>query len=335
MLSNMRTSFDPSHAASRRGFLAGALAAAVPGIVQAQSGTSRILVGFAAGGGGDLVARLLAERLPRHLGAAGQNVLVDNRPGGAGKIAVDALRNAPPDGNTLLLAPLVTPVLSQLVFRNPGYDPARDFAPVGVVGHFQFGLAVPASHPARDVPSFIAWLKANPAKAYFGSPSPGSLPHFFGLLLGEAAGVDYTHVSYRGGAPMLNDLAAGQITSGIDTVQKLLELHRSGRIRVLGVFAPRRVPQLPDVPTLAEQGYPKATGSGWYSLWAVAGTPVARQREWNAALNATLREPAVQKKFDEWALEPAPGTPEQLEALRRSDIEKWRLVIAASGFKAD
>lgn len=306
----------------------------LPAALRAQPATSRIVVGFAPGGGADQVARVLADRLAEKLGN-GHRVIVENRPGGAGKIAVDALRNAPADGGTLLLAPLITPVLSQLVFSNPGYDPARDLAPVGLVGHFQFALAVPPNHPARDVPSFIAWLKANPAKANFGSPSAGSLPHFFGLLLGSAAGVDYAHVAYRGAAPMLTDLVGGQISSGIDTVQELLELQRAGKLRILGTFSSRRVPQLPDVPTLAEQGYPGAVGSGWYSLWTTVGTPADTIKNWNRALGTVLAEPAILQKFAEWALEPESGTPESLTRLRVADLEKWRPVIAASGFKGD
>lgn len=322
---------------TRRGVLMAAVAATLPvlpGALRAQPATSRIVVGFAPGGGADLVARLLVDRLTTRLGN-GHRVIVENRPGGAGKIAVDALRSAPADGGTLLLAPLVTPVLSQLVFRNPGYDPARDFAPVGLVAHFQFALAVAPDHPARDVRSFVAWLKANPAKANFGSPSAGSLPHFFGLLLGAAAGVDFTHVSYRGGSPMLTDLVGGQITSGIDTVQELLELQRAGKLRIIGTFSDHRVPQWPNVPTFAEQGFPRATGSGWYSLWTTAGTPADTVSTWNRALVAVLEEPAVRQKFAEWALETEPGSPEALDKLRVADLEKWRPIIAASGFKAD
>lgn len=318
-----------------RGGLGGALAAALPLVARAQgAGTTRVLVGFASGGGGDQVARLIAERLPAAFGD-GRSVIVDNRPGGAGKIAVDALLSAPADGRTVLLAPLITPVLSQIVFSRPGYDPARDFAPIALVSHFQFALAVPASHPARTASEFVQWLKANPQKANFGCPSPGSLPHFFGLLLGEAAGVEMLHVAYKGGSPMLADLAGGQITAGIDTDTELLPLHRAGKIRILGSFAPRRVAALPDIPTFAELGYPKASGSAWYSLWARKGVPATAQAELNRAVNTVLGEADVQRKFADWGQTPDPRTPEALERFRVAEIAKWRPVIEASGFRGD
>jgi len=319
-----------------QGLAALAGAAWLPGMLpQAQAAqTSRILVGFGAGGGGDLVARLIADRLTQR-SAASESFIVENRPGAAGKLAVDALRNAKPDGTTLLLAPLITPVLSQLVFRNPGYDPAKDMKPVGLVAHFQFALAVPANHPAKDVAGFITWLKANPKLANFGSPSQGSLPHFFGLLLGKAAGVDLVHIAYKGGSAMVNDLIGGQITAGINTVQELLQQHEAGKLRVLGVFSEQRVEQLPSVPTFAESGFPDVHGSGWYSLWTTANTPDATVKKLSQAVADVLQEKQVQKLLHEWVLEPQSSTPQALEQLRQADIAKWRPILASSGFVAD
>lgn len=295
---------------------------------------SRIVVGFGAGGGIDVLARILAERIGPLLGP-GHHVIVENKPGANGQIAANQLLAAPADGGTYLLAPLITPVLSQLVYDKPGYDPAVDFTPVGLVAHFQFALAVPANHPARTVKELIAWFKANPGKANFGSPAVGSLPHFFGLLLGDAAGVDIVHVAYKGGPGLLSDLAGGQISLAITTTSEFLQLHREGKIRVLATFSQQRTRELPDVPTLAEQGYPKAVGSGWYSLWAKKGTSAATVTAFNRALNTALGEAAVKAKLAELALEPDPRTPEQLEQLRVAEIEKWRPVIVASGFRAD
>ena len=325
--------------ASRRRLLAGAFAlpalAIVPRLVRAQvPPLSRIIVGFAPGGGADLIARILAEKMREGL-PAGTQIVVDNKAGAGGKIAVEALRASALDGGAMLLAPLVTPVLSQLVFRNPGYDPGRDMTPVGMVGHFQFGLAVAQSHPAKTMAEFIAWLKANPAKANFGSPSPGSLPHFFGIMLGRAIGVEMVHVAYKGGAPMLNDLMGGQIACGLDTHLELLELHKSGRIRILASFGEKRSALLPDIPTMTELGFKDATGSGWYSLWAPAKTPPATIAALNRALNLALANPDAREKLLRTGTEPATSTPEALEKFRLAEIEKWRPVIAASGFQAD
>ena len=294
---------------------------------------SKILVGFAAGGGADLIARMLAERMRDTL--PGTQFVVENRTGAGGKIAVDALRASPPDGSAILLAPLISPVLSQLVYRNPGFDPAKDMAPIGMVGHFQYALAVGASHPAKTMQEFVAWLKANPTKANFGSPSPGSLPHFFGIMLGKAIGVEMVHVAYRGGAPMLTDLIGGQIACGFDTHIELIELHKSGRIRMLASFADKRSALIPDVPTMTELGYKDAQASGWYSMWAPAKTPPATIAALNKALNAALVHPDIREKLLRTGTEPATSTPEALEQFRLAEIEKWRPVIAASGFKAD
>ena len=325
--------------AVRRQMLLSALAAPVlatlPRRAQAQvPQQSKIIVGFAPGGGADLIARMLADKMREGL-PAGTQIIVENRTGAGGKIAVDALRASAPDGGAMLLAPLVTPVLSQLTFNNPGYNPATDMTPIGMVGHFQFALAVPPNHPAKNMAEFVTWLKANKEKANYGSPSPGSLPHFFGIMLGRAIGVDMVHVAYKGGAPMLNDLMGGQIACGMDTHIELIELHKSGKIRILASFGEKRSTLIPDIPTMAELGFKDATGSGWYSLWAPAKTPAATIAALNKALNGALANADVKEKLARTGTEPAMSTPEGLEKFRLAEIEKWRPVIAVSGFKAD
>jgi tripartite-type tricarboxylate transporter receptor subunit TctC len=332
----------PKTSTLRRQLVLGALAApaatalaTLPRLARAQvPAQSKIYVGFAAGGGADLIARMLADKMREGL-PAGTQIIVENKIGAGGKIAVDALRASPADGSAMLLAPLVTPVLSQLTFKNPGFNPATDMTPIGMVGHFQFALAVPASHPAKTMPEFVTWLRANKDKANFGSPSPGSLPHFFGIMLGRAIGVEMVHVAYKGGAPMLNDLMGGQIACGMDTHIELIELHKAGKIRILASFADKRSPLIAEVPTMAELGYKDATGSGWYSLWAPAKTPAATIAALNKALNVALANADVKDKLGKTGTEPAPSTPEGLEKFRLAEIEKWRPVILASGFKAD
>ena len=308
------------------------LAAPLSAFAQA-AGSGRIISGFAAGGGADLAARAVVDKMRETLGW--NQLVVENRTGAAGKIALDAMRAATPDGRTLLIAPLVTPVLAQLTFKNPGYDPARDMVPVGMVGHFQFSLAVPAAHPAKNMAELVKWLKANPSKANYGSPSPGSLPQFFGIMLGRAIGVPMVHVGYKGGAHMVNDLAGGQIPVGINTEGDLLELHRGGKIRILATFAPKRTPQMPDIPSMVELGYKDAVGSAWYSLWTTPGTPSAQVSALNQALNVALNTTLVKARLFAQGVEAAPGTPQELEAKRLADIAKWKPIIEASGFKAD
>ncbi|MFT4266323.1 MAG: tripartite tricarboxylate transporter substrate-binding protein [Xenophilus sp.] len=336
------TTHDLPFSISRRALL-GTAAAALAGIapLSALAGSdaavpqrSRILIGFGPGGSMDALARVLADRIGPLLGPK-HHVLVDYRTGANGQIAAQEFLRAPADGATYLLAPLITPVLSQLVFNKPGYDPKTDFTPVGLAAHFQFAVAVPADHPAKDAKELIAWYKAHPDKANFGSPAAGSLPHFFGLLLGEAADVSIVHVAYKGGSSLLTDLAGGQLSSAVSTVSELLPLHKDGKIRIIATFGSKRDRDVPDVPTLVELGYPKAQGSGWFSFWARHGTPPEAVAAFHRALNTALGEPAVRSKLAELALEPDPRTPEYLEQLRVAEIEKWRPVIAASGFKAD
>jgi tripartite-type tricarboxylate transporter receptor subunit TctC len=320
---------------SLKALAAGGAGLALPAALIAQPAMPnpvRVFVGFAAGGGADLTARLLGDKMKDTLGT---QFVVENRTGAAGKLALDAMRGGAADGSSLLLAPLVTPVLSQLIFKNPGYDPAKDMLPVGLVGIFDFCLAVAPNHPAKTVAEFVSWLKANPDKANFGSPSPGSLAHFFGVMMGRQIGVPMQHVAYRGGAPMLNDLMGGQIPSGIDTEAEMVQLHKAGRIRILGMFGKKRSDVLPDVPTMIESGFRDLHGNAWYSLWTKVGTPEAVVLRLNTALNSALRHPEVVQKFRAWGTDIAPGSPADLERLRLADIEKWRPVVVASGFSAD
>ncbi|HET7526558.1 MAG TPA: tripartite tricarboxylate transporter substrate-binding protein, partial [Burkholderiaceae bacterium] len=190
----------------------------------------KILVGFAAGGSADIAARLLAERMQ---GDLKQPVLVDNKPGAGGRIAAEALKNAPPDGGTLMLAPIVVPVLAPLVYSRLSYDPVADFAPVARVADFQFGLSVNAANPIRSVSELVTWSKFNAPLASYGTPAPGSLPHFFGVQIAKATGVDYVHVPFNGGAPAMNALIGNQVGFVIDTVVDGIEMHRAGKTRMI------------------------------------------------------------------------------------------------------
>jgi tripartite-type tricarboxylate transporter receptor subunit TctC len=295
-------------------------------------GPIRIIVGFAAGGSSDIAARMLADKLKDSLGVT---VVVENKVGAGGRIAAEALKNAPPDGTTLLLTPVVVPVLAPLVYKQLPYDPARDFAPVAQVATYQFALAVAPNHPAQTVPEFVAWLKANPAQANFGSPAPGSLPHFFGLMIGQATGVAMTHVAYKGGAPLATDLMGGQIPAGIDALSDMIELHRGGKIRIIATSGAQRSPLLPSVATFKEQGFAAIEGSGWIGVYAPAKTPRPVIDQISAAIAAALKAPDVRERFLVLGYEPTGTTPEQLAAIMSADTARWGPVIKASGFSAE
>ena len=313
--------------------LAALLASPAPACAQAPADKQvRILVGFAPGGSADIAARLLAERMKEELK---QPVGVENRPGAGGRIVAEALKNAPADGSVLMLAPIVVTVLAPMVFSKLPYDPATDFAPVAHVANFQFALSVNASHPAKNMKELIAWYKANPAKASFGSPAPGSLPHFFGVMIGRNTGLDLIHAPYNGGGPLMNALMGDQITAGIDTLVDQIELARSGRIRLLATSGASRSPLQPEVPTFLESGLAGVEGTSWFAVYAPAKTPDATVRQLNAAINRSLANPELRERFAKLGLEPTGGTPADLTARAAQDTARWAPVVKASGFRAD
>jgi tripartite-type tricarboxylate transporter receptor subunit TctC len=292
----------------------------------------RILVGFAAGGSADIAARLLAERMQPELK---QTVVVDNKPGAGGRIAAEMLKNAPPDGGTIMLAPIVVPVLAPLVFSKLSYDPLIDFAPVAKVADFQFGLSVNAANPIRSVSELITWSKFNASLANYGTPAPGSLPHFFGVQIAKATGIDYVHVPFNGGAPAMNALVGNQVGFVIDNVVDGIEMYRAGKTRMLATSGAARSPLLPEVPTFAEAGLPGIEGVSWFAVYAPAKTPEALVRQLNAAINKALAAPDLRERFTRLGLEPTGGTPADLAAAMKRDSERWEPVVKASGFRAD
>jgi len=313
----------------------GLFALIAPPVATAQTalkGPLRIVVGFAAGGSSDIAARLIADKLKDELG---QPIIVENKTGAGGRIAAEALKTAPADGTTLLLVPVVVPVLAPLVYRQLAYDPAKDFAPVTQIATYQFGYAVGANHPAKNVAELIAWMRANPTQANFGSPAPGSLPHFFGLAVGRATGVDMVHVAYKGGAPLATDLMGGQIPVGIDSLSDLVQLHRAGKIRIIATSGAARSPLLPEVATFREQGFPSIEGTGWIGIYAPAKTPKAIVEELSARIVKVVRLPDVRDRLLNLGYEPTGTTPEELSTIMAADTARWGPIIKASGFTAE
>jgi tripartite-type tricarboxylate transporter receptor subunit TctC len=206
---------------------------------------------------------------------------------------------------------------------------------VAQVATYQFALALTPNHPAKTVPEFVAWLKANPAQANFGSPAPGSLPHFFGLMIGQATGVAMTHIAYKGGAPLATDLMGGQIPAGIDALSDMIELHRAGKIRIIATSGAQRSPLLPSVATFNEQGFAAIEGSGWIGVYAPAKTPKSVIDRIATAIASALKAPEMRERFLTLGYEPTGTTPEQLAAIMSADTARWGPVIKASGFTAE
>ncbi|HYF18856.1 MAG TPA: tripartite tricarboxylate transporter substrate-binding protein, partial [Ramlibacter sp.] len=235
----------------RRHFTALAAASLAAPAALAQDRTTRIYVGFPPGGSVDVVARLLAEKMRT---ALGQNVIVDNKPGAGGRVALNELKKAAPDGQTLCLSPSGALVIQPWLFQNLGYDPVKDFTPVSRVTTFDFAVTAGPAAPAGDLRAVLAWMKANPGRANYATSGAGTVPHFAGMMLGQTAGVPLTHVAYRGGAPAAQDLIGGQVPLMVDTASETLEHHKAGKVRILAVTGEQRSRALPDVPTLKELG---------------------------------------------------------------------------------
>ncbi len=215
------------------------------------------------------------------------------------------------------------------------YNVSTDFAPVAHVANFQFGLAVNAAHPAKTVPELVKWAKTNPAQANFASPSPGSLPHFFGVMIFNGAELGMVHVPFNGGAPMMTALMGSQITSAIDTLVDQIEMHRAGKIRILATSGAIRSPLLADVPTFTEAGLKGVEGTGWFGVYAPAKVAPATISQVNAAINKALAVPELRERFTRMGLEPTGGSPADLTAVMKRDTERWAPVVKASGFRAD
>jgi tripartite-type tricarboxylate transporter receptor subunit TctC len=319
----------------RRRFVMGATAAAAfasaAKVARAQTNTVRIIFPFAPGGSGDATIRILAEKLQSSLG---QNVLVENRGGGGGRIGVSAVKNSAPDGTTFLFTPFAAVTIYPMVYRTIDYDPFTELAPITQLCTFDFAIAVRADHPAKTPQDLIAWLKANPDKAQYGSPGAGALPHFFGLLVGRAAGVEMTHVPYAGTPPSLTDLLGGQIPMVTSTSSEFVELHQAGKIRVIATSGRERLPQLAGVPTFRESGI-DIEGIGWYGVFAPAKTPPEIITRMNKGLVAAVGLPDVREKLSVYGLKVTGTTPEELGRIQRADAALWAPVVKASGFVAD
>lgn len=311
--------------------LATSLLAAVPASAQSDK-TLRVIVGFPAGVSIDVVTRIVAEKMKDELK---RPVIVDNRPGAGGRLAADLLKSAAPDGNTVMVTPIVVPVLAPMVFNKLSYNPETDFAPVGKVCDFSFALAVPANSPVKNLKDYAAWLKANPQQANFGSPAAGSLPHFFGVMIGTALKVDMVHVPFNGGAALQSAVLGGHAPAGIDVVMEWQQNAKAGKVTVLATSGAQRSKVMPDVPTFKEQGFPEAVGQGWFAMYAPAKTPTAAIDDINKALNKALATPEVRERFAGLGLDVGGGSAADLQKTMQDDAKRWAPVVRKSGFKAD
>lgn len=320
----------------RRDLLGGLLGMAFAGCAGAQvmPHTGRLLIGFPPGGSIDLVARALAEPLKASAKAAA--MIVDNRPGAGGRLALETLKAASPDGATVGLTPGDQLTLFPSIYNRLNYDPLRDFAPIGMVCTFPFAFVVGPLVPTEVVTfsDFVAWCRANPKQANFGSPGEGTRPHFMAMALARAADIDMTHLPYKGGSAALQDLLAGQVAGAVTVLSNALPHARSGRLRVLLVSAPQRSSLLPGTPAAREAGYAAFEGEEWFGMLAPASCPAEVINAWNTSIRNALSDESVIATLSKQAFQPAPSTPKELADVIRADLVRWQRLVKDVNFKA-
>ncbi|MET0441888.1 MAG: Bug family tripartite tricarboxylate transporter substrate binding protein [Casimicrobiaceae bacterium] len=318
--------------AAAAAILAG-IALAMPAVAQDKIDKPvKILVGFAPGGTADIIARVVADKMGATLG---QTVIVENKPGAIGRITAEAVKSAAPDGTTIMVMPIGPMAVVPHVYKDITYDPIKDFTPIAIGATFQFAFAASPKSGAKTWQEFVQWAKANPGKADYATSGAGSLPHFFGVLLGRGIGVDMVHVPYKGSAAYANDVISGQVAGAIDALADLTELHRAGRVKVLASSGSKRSAALPDVPTFNELGVKDVEAMGWFGFFAPPKTPKPIIDTLNAAINKALLSPDVAQKLSGLGMDPATGTPEQFAKVVADDYAKWGPIVRASGFKPE
>jgi tripartite-type tricarboxylate transporter receptor subunit TctC len=296
----------------------------------------KFLYGFPAGSAGDIACRRVADRVggtPYAKNAA----VVENRPGAGGRVALEALKTAPADGSVLAMSPFSALAIYPHVYKKLAYDPTADFVTVSISSVMHHGLAVGPLVPASvtDVKGFLAWAKANPDKANYGSPGAGSTPHFLGALLGLANNVDLKHVPYRGSVPGVTDVVGGQIASMFTPAGDFLANHRAGKLRLLATSGKARLPFASDVATFAEQGFGDLTVEEWFGFYAPARTPAAVVAAASAAINQALKDKARAEGLATVGLVPMGSTPEEQQRSQRAEFERWGPLVKRIGFTAE
>ena len=296
---------------------------------QALEAPLRIVVGFAAGGSSDRVARIVGEKLQSKLGIP---VVVENKTGAGGRLAAQQVKATPAGQSVLMLANPAVMVVAPLVFKDNGYDAERDFTPVSQVNDYEFGQAVATAVPVRELSHLLAWLRSNPEKANFGVPATGSLPHFFALMTAEKAGVQAQVVGYRGSAPLLTDLIGGQVPVAFDTLDTLLPQAEAGKLRILASSGARRSPWSPAVPTFKEAGL-NLSATGWNTFFAPASMPKDKVERLATAIRDVMQDPDTQRKFTEAKMTPVVSTQAQTVAMLNAYRAQWAPVVQKSGYQ--
>ena len=292
----------------------------------------RLVVPFPAGGGADTLARSVTPKMGQVLG---QSIVVENRPGAGGNVDSELVAKSAPNGYTLLFGHNGTFGINHGLYARTGFDPIKDFAPIGRIGRVGVVLAVHPDVPAKSVQELLAYLKANPGKVTFASAGNGTTSHIAGEMFKTAAGVDIVHVPYKGNGPAMIDLLAGRVNMVIDVMPSAYPNIKAGKLRGLAVTTLTPVAAAPELPTLDASGVPGFDLSAWDGLWAPAGTPGPVIDKLNAALRAALTDPQTRDRMLARGSETVPGTPEELARLVATELPRWANAVRQSGAKID
>ncbi len=327
----MRTNRRRTIAAAVAGTLALTAAALAPAVHAADyKGPIHVYVGFPPGGATDVVARMLGDKMKDLMG---QTILVENRPGAGGMIATQQLKAAPADGSVVMLTIDHSHVIVPLTFKNPGYDPLKDFTPLAGVAEYYNSMAVASALGVKTMGEFGAWLKAHPSQANYGVPAAGSVPQFAGLLVGKALGTPMVPVPYKGGAPLVQDLLAGQIPAGFSSLTEHIEHHRAGKMVVLAVSGNARPKAAPEIPTFQEQGIKGIDKNPWLAFFGPKGMPQEFVDRFGKAVKTALADPEIAAKLGKMGNEVSYATPAQLQEWVTSATAHWGPVIRESGYQ--
>lgn len=290
-----------------------------------------VIVPQAAGGANDAIARVIAQKLTEQ---TGQSFIVENRPGAGGNLGTVAVAKAKADGYTVMLTADSSMVINPSLYKSTGFDPVKDFEPVGPVATAGYVLVANPAFPAKNVGDLITLAKQQPGKINIGSAGNGTLNHLVGEMLGKATGIDLTHVPYKGSAAAVTDLVAGQVQVSVQSLPSSIAFIKSGKVKVLGVVNPKRVAALPDAPTIGEtvRGF---GATPWYGMFVPHGTPKAIVTYLNAEIAKALDSKDVQERLAGVGCEPFKSTPEQFAALVREDLPRWAKVVKDSGATID
>jgi tripartite-type tricarboxylate transporter receptor subunit TctC len=310
---------------------AGGLATILPNAIRtvAAEAVSRMLVGFGAGGAIDVIARMLVEGMKHD----GPSMIVDNRPGAGGRLALGALKSSPPDGTAMILAPASNLAVFPHVYKTLGYDAFKDFLPVTSVCSFPFLITVGPMVPAdvKTLADFAKWCAANPKQATYGTAAAGSMLHFTGVTLAKTGQFEFVHLPY-GGPGGIQDLIGGRIAATIYPIGTALPHVQSGAIRALATTGPQRSPQLLDVPTVREAGYSALEASEWFGVFVPANTPTETVNRLNATIRTVVNTDVFKTALAKLSVDPAGETPKEFAQLVKSDFDRWGPIVQASGF---